>query len=217
MVKKGGSGSSRNKYNQRGGNGGRPNGNMNDYRNRSQMSSSNGFQQRQANGGGYGSGGGGAGQQSRLGRNPTQSVQPMSRFSSAPTAGTAAYQPRAYGNGIAVGSNDSSSKPAYAPRPMNGAASYYDAVANGTSASSNHTRVASTEQSKYVGFQSAKPPPPPAAAMASVYGQQSHQTYPSAMATSAPSSIYSLPPPPFSSVQSGLPFSYPPPVLPVKN
>lgn len=216
MVKKGGSGSSRNKYNQRGGNGGRPNGNMNDYRNRSQMSSSNGFQQRQANGGGYGSGGG-AGQQSRLGRNPTQSVQPMSRFSSAPTAGNAAYQPRAYGNGIAVGSNDSSSKPAYAPRPMNGAASYYDAVANGTSASSNHTRVASTEQSKYVGFQSAKPPPPPAAAMASVYGQQSHQTYPSAMATSAPSSIYSLPPPPFSSVQSGLPFSYPPPVLPVKN
>lgn len=192
MVRKGGNGSSRNKYNQRGSNGGRPNGGgMNDYRNRSQMSSSNGLQQRQANGGGYG--GGGSAQQPR----------PMSRFSSAPTVGGSAYQPRAYG------SNDSSSKPAYPPRTMNGAGSYYDAVANGTSASS-------TEQSKYAGFQTSKPPPPPATAMANVYGQQSHQTYPSVMATSAPSSLYSLPPPPFSS-PSGLPFNYPPPVLPVKN
>lgn len=200
MVKKGGNGSSRNKYNQRGGNGGRPNGGgMNDYRNRSQMSSSNGMQQRQSNGGGYG---GGGAQQSR----------PMSRFSSAPAVGSSAYQPRLYG------SNDASSKPAYTPRPMNGAGSYYDAVTNGASASSNHARVASTEQSKYAGFQTSKPPPPPATAMASVYGQQTHQTYPSVLATSAPSSLYSLPPPPFSSsVPSGLPFNYPPPVLPVKN
>lgn len=202
MVKKGGNGSSRNKYNQRGGNGGRPNGGMNDYRNRSQMSSSNGLQQRQTNGSSYGSGGGGVGQ-----------PRPMSRFSNAPTGGSSVYQPRSYGNGIA---NDSSSKPAYTPRTMNGGGSYYDAIANGTSASSNHSRVASTEQSKYAGFQSSKPPPPPAAT-AMVYGQQSHQTYPSVMATSPPSSLYALPPPPFSSVQSGLPFSYPPPVLPVKN
>lgn len=183
MVKRGGNGSSRNKYNQRGGNGGRQNGGgMNDYRNRSQMSSSNGLQHRQMNGGGFG----GSAQQSR----------PMSRFSSAPAVGSSAYQPRAYD------SNDSSS------RPMNGTGSYYDAAANGTSASSNHTRVASTDQSKYAGFQTSKPPPPPATAMANVYGQQSHQTY---------QSVYALPPPPFSSVPSGLPFNYPPPVLPVKN
>lgn len=176
MVKKGGNGSSRNKYNQRS-NGGRPNGGgMNDYRNRSQMSSSNGLQQRQTNGGSYGSG---VGQRS------------MSRFSNAPGGSSSAYQPRAYGNGIA-GSSDSGSKSVYTPRQMNGSAS--------------------AEQSKYAGYQ-AKPP----TAMANVYGQQSHQTYPSVMATSSAASIYALPPPPFSSVSSALSFNYPPPVLPVKN
>lgn len=203
MVRKGGNGSSRNKYNQRNGgnNGGRPNGGgMNDYRNRS---SSNGLQQQRQSNGIGGSGYGGVGQ------------RPMSRFSNAPAginsaaAASAAYQSRPY---------ESNSKPAYAPRAMNGTGSYYDAIANGTAsvASSSHTRVASTEQSKYVGFQAAsKPPPPPPAAVATAYGH--HQTYPSVMATSPPASLYSLPPPPFSSVPSGLPFNYPPPVLPVKN
>lgn len=182
MVKKGGNGSSRGKFNQRGGNGGRPNGGgMNDYRNRSQMSSSNGIQQRQSNGGSYGGGGNGA-----------MGQRPMSRFSNVQNGGSSAYQPRSYGNNLA-GIGDASSKPAYTPRPMNG--------------------TGSAEQPKYAGFQS-KPPPP---AIANIYAQQPHAAYPSVMATAAAPSLYSMPPPPFSSAQSGLPFNYPPPVLPVKN
>lgn len=68
MVKKGGMGSNRNKYNQRG----RPNGGgMNDFRNRSQQSN-----------GSFGSANGGQ--------------RPASRFSGAPN-GQQSYQPRPYG------------------------------------------------------------------------------------------------------------------------
>lgn len=129
MVKKGGNGSNRGKFNQRG----RPNGGgMNDFRNRSQPSN-----------GSFG----GAGNQ-----------RPMSRFSNAQN-GTPSYQPRPYqNNGSAAGANNPAQRSAYVPRSTpssyppktNG---YFDA-ANGTA---NPARTNGAEQSKYSGFQS-KPP-----------------------------------------------------------
>lgn len=199
MVKKGGNGSNRGKYNQRGRQNG---GGMNDFRNRSQMS--NGL--RGQTNGGFGNGG---------------AQRPTSRFSNAQN-GNSSYQPRPY-NGIAGNQSNQAAKPAYGQRstpssypPKTG--SHYDvAAANG---SLNQSRP-SSEQPKYNGFQSK---PASASIIPNVYGQQPHQTYPSVMAT-GPSgvpgipSLYSLPPPAlsqFNGVQS-VPFNYPPPVLPVKN
>lgn len=187
LVRKGGNGSGRNKYNQRGG---RPNGGgMNDFRNRSQPYSNG---QRQTNGFGNGA-----------------NQRPMSRFSSAPQNGSSAYQPRQY-NGNTNGSMNQDQKPSYVPRsttsnypPKSG--SYFDAAStNGTTA--NRTN---SEPQKYNGFQSKSN-------ISNVYGQQppSHQSY----APVGIPSLYNLPPPslPYNSVQS-VPFSYPPPVMPVKN
>lgn len=186
MVKKGGNGLSRGKFNQRGG-GSRPNGGgMNDFRNRSQQMSNGGFGNR-----------------------------PTSRFSSAQN-GNSSYQPRPY-NGIAGNQLDQlnqAQKSAYGARstpsnypPKTG--SHYDsASANG---SLNQSRP-SSDPSKYAGFQSKSTS---ASIIPNVYGQQPHQSYPSVMA-----SLYSLPPPAlpqFNAVQSVQSFSYPPPVLPVKN
>lgn len=191
MVKRGGNGNGRNKYNQRGG---RPNGGgMNDFRNRSQPYGSN--IQRQSNG----FGNAGTGQ------------RPTSRFSNVTNGNSAsAYQPRPY-NGS---SGNQDQKPSYVPRSTTSnyqppkTNSYYDASAvNGGSANRN------ADQSKYNGFQSKS-------ANSNVYGQQApttHQSYAPVM-PSGISSLYNLPPPslPYNTVQS-VPFNYPPPVLPVKN
>lgn len=187
MVKRGGNGPNRGKYNQRGRQNG---GGMNDFRNRSQQLSSG---LRGQTNGGFGNGG---------------NQRPTSRFSNAQN-GNSSYQPRPY-NGIAGNQSNQAPKPAYDQRstpssypPKNG--SYDVTAANG---SMNQSR-SSGEQSKYNSSASIIP---------NVYGQQSHQSYPSVMASGIPS-IYSLPPPALSqynAVQS-VPFNYPPPVLPVKN
>lgn len=191
MVKKGGNGSGRGKYNQRG----RPNGGgMNDFRNRSQPYSNG---QRQSNGGGFANGSG---------------QRPTSRFSSAQN-GNSTYQPRPY-NGN-TGSANQEQKPSYVPRSTTSnypskSGSYFDgSTANGTA---NQLRT-NGEQPKYNGFQSK-----PNSIISNVYGQQSsHQSYAPVMQSGIPS-LYNLPPPslPFNTVQS-VPFNYPPPVLPVKN
>lgn len=125
MVKRGGNGSSRGKFNQRG----RPNGGgMNDFRNRSQPSM-NGA--RPSNGS-YG----GAGNQ-----------RPTSRFSNSQN-GNGSYQPRPYNNGDIASTNGQRS--AYVPRsttssyPPKTNGSYFDS-ANG---SANPSRSA-TDQSKF--------------------------------------------------------------------
>lgn len=149
MVKKGGNGSNRGKFNQRG----RPNGGgMNDFRNRSQQMSNG----QRPNNGGYGNGG---------------NQRPMSRFSNAQN-GNGSYQPRSY-NG-----NTGSTNQSYAPRsttanypssaPKNG--SYYDA-SSAVNGSTGQSRPANADQSKYNGFQTKS-----SSVIPNVYGQQ-HQSY----------------------------------------
>lgn len=194
MVKRGGNGNGRNKYNQRGG---RPNGGgMNDFRNRSNPYGSN--VQRQTNGFG----------------NVGTGQRPTSRFSNVTNGNSAsAYQPRPY-NGN-TGSVNQEQKPSYAPRSTTSnypPSSYDTSSVNGGSA--NQLRSSnSVDQSKYNGFQSKSS----SAAISNVYGQQpptTHQSYAPIMQ----SSLYNLPPPSlsFNTTQS-VPFNYPPPVLPVKN
>lgn len=189
LVKKGGIGSSRGKYNQRG----RPNGGgmMNDFRNRSQQMPN--------------------GQRPSSGTFGNGTQRPMSRFSNAQN-GSSSYQPRPYNDN--TGNMNQPQKSAYVPRSAtsnypqkNG--SYFDATtaANG---STNQSRP-NSEQSKFNGFQTKS-----STGIQNVYTQQAAQQ--SYQSQAGIPSLYNLPPPSlsFNTAQSAS-FNYPPPVLPVKN
>lgn len=131
----------------------------------------------------------------------------MSRFSSAPN-GNASYQSRPYNGG--AGNSLQANKPAFVPRSTtsNYPQKPYFGATNGSA-----TQTAN-DQSKFNGLQSK---PQSLISNVNQYGQMAHQSYPQVMASGIPS-MYNLPPPslPFSAVPS-VSYSYPPPILPVKN